>query len=121
VEGAQLRLPLHPLQPIEVERKGLVLKDAIEDVLRALLQAGGRKRNVPGDLIPWVAGDDRADGPEPDRGPRLQKHCLEVAFRALLPGELQVALGFAVQVAFQHVAGDFRGHDPASGGDWGRP
>jgi hypothetical protein len=32
-----------------------------------------------------------------------------------------VALGFAAQVAFQHVAGDLRGHDPASGNDFEAP
>src|SRR5262249_1977348 len=56
---------------------------------------------------------------EPDLGPQRREYGLEVASHALLACELQVALEFAVQVAFQHVAGDLRGHDPASGDDWG--
>src|SRR5262249_26318818 len=63
------------------------------------------------------AGNDRIDGLEPNLCPQVREHCLEIASPALLPCELQVALEFAVQETFQHVAGDLRGHDPASGDD----
>jgi hypothetical protein len=66
-----------------------------------------------------VAGDDPVHGLVPDLGPQLGEHGFEVAFRALLAFELQVALEFAPQVAFQYVACDLRGHDPASGDDLG--
>src|SRR5262249_47926588 len=130
VEVTQLRLTRHSLQPVELQRQRVVLKRAVEDVLRTSLQAASRDGNVPGDLISWVAGDDGVDGLEPDLGPQPSEHGLVVALHALLAGELQVALGFAAQVALQHVSGDLCGHDPASGNgsalplatlhEWGR-
>ena len=63
-----------------------------------------------------VAGDYRLYGLTPHLGPQVREHGLEIAFRALLTCELQVALEFAAEVAFQHLAGDLLGHDLASDG-----
>src|SRR5260370_41088285 len=111
MEVDHLRLPLYPSQPVEVQRLGIVFKGTIEDVLRAAFQGGGRERNVPGDLIPWVASGDRVDSLEPDLGPQFREHFLVVALGAFLCGNLQVALEFAQKVALQNRTGDLGSHD----------
>jgi hypothetical protein len=42
VKMAELRWPVYLFQPVEVQRQGVIFEGAIENVLRPLLQAGGR-------------------------------------------------------------------------------
>src|SRR5262245_42885316 len=119
MEVPQLRGPVHLLQPVEEQGELVILQGSVQDEEWPPPQGRCDQGNLAGHLVLLVPAQDFLRRLLPDFIPRPGQEGLVVRYGALLSGELQVALEFAVQVAFQHVAGDLRGHATASGNDSG--
>jgi hypothetical protein len=110
VELAQPRRPVRTFEAVEVQVEVVVLQGGVEDKGRALPQRGGGERDVAGDLVRLVSGQDPVRRGPPDFLPGFEQEGLVLGADARLAGLLEAALVLAVDVAFEDVPGDLGGH-----------
>src|SRR5262249_1705132 len=117
MEVAELRGPLHLLQPVEGEREEAILQNGVEQEGLALAQPGFGQGNARGDLTFAVPSKDLLGGLPPDRLPGFFEQALVVALATLLARQLEAGLVLTAPEALHGLAADLRGHYQPSEGN----